>query len=175
MFVYSVKSSKLKGVALVVVIALAIGALVYLAGGDKPATSEGGISLKAGTAEERIAFLSQFGWEIDEEPLEVMEVIIPAEFDETYTAYNEMQKEHSLDLEPYRGKRCKRWTFAVSNYPGYESKAGLVQANLLVLDGVVIGGDVCSVELGGFMQGFDYPQEAATTAAQTTALSTTIQ
>jgi len=160
MFVYSVKSSKLKLIALVFVIVLAVGALLYLSRGETPAASDGGISLRAGNAEERGAFLSQFGWECKEDPLEVAEVIIPAEFDSAYEKYNAVQKEQNLDLELYRGKRCKRWTYEIENYPGYENRSGLIQANLLVYNGLVIGGDVCSVELGGFLQGFDFPAQA---------------
>lgn len=53
----------------------------------------------------------------------------------------------------YAAKRVKRWTYRVTNYPGYEDKS-CIQATLLVYDGQVIGGDVCSVELEGFMHGF---------------------
>ena len=34
-------------------------------------------------------------------------------------------------------------------------------ANLLVLDGRVIGGDICSVELNGFIHGFVNPNDTA--------------
>ena len=34
--------------------------------------------------EDRISFLSGFGWTVDSEPYEVMEVVIPSEFDEVY-------------------------------------------------------------------------------------------
>jgi hypothetical protein len=67
----------------------------------------------------------------------------------------------------------KRWTYELKNYPGYESKPGVVQANLLIDHGVVIGGDVCSLELGGFLHGFDFPEHLApvtTTAPAPTVL-----
>ena len=37
----------------------------------KPAVSDNAISLKASNASERAAFLSQFGWDIEEDPVEV--------------------------------------------------------------------------------------------------------
>lgn len=164
MFVYSVKSSKIKMVLLITVIVLAIGALFLLSRGDKSAANDGGISLKAGNAEERIAFLSQFGWEVKEDPVEVTEILIPAEFDQTYENYNKIQKGQDLDLSLYAGKRVKRWTYEIKNYPGYENKDGTVQANILVFNGLVIGGDISSLELNGFMQGFDFPnKDTATT------------
>ncbi len=97
------------------------------------------------------------------------EVIIPAEFDEAYEKYNEIQKKQNLDLSKYSGKRAKRWTYEVKNYPGYENKKGFIQANILIYDGMVIGGDICSVELNGFMRGFDFPEiEVSTKVTKTT-------
>ena len=49
----------------------------------------------------------------------------------------------------------------MKNYPGYENKDGVIRANILVYDGRVIGGDVCSVELDGFMHGFEKPTQSA--------------
>lgn len=103
-----------------------------------------------------MAFVSQYGWEVNEEPVEVQEVIIPQEFDDTYTAYNEIQKAQGFDLTVYAGLRAKRWTYTVENYTGYENK-DCIHVNILVYDGLVIGGDVCSVELDGFMHGFSKP------------------
>ncbi|NLB36790.1 MAG: DUF4830 domain-containing protein [Clostridiales bacterium] len=173
MFVYSVKSSRLKLIALIAFVVLAVAAMIFLARDDTPAASDGGISLKAGNSSERIAFLSQFGWEISEDPVEVAEVIIPAEFDDAYEKYNDIQKKQNLDLSKYCGKRAKRWTYEIKNYPGYENKKGFIQANMLIYDGMVIGGDICSVELNGFMNGFDFPEiEVPTTSADTSAPKT---
>jgi len=168
MFVYSVKSSKLKLIALVAVVIAAVVALLVVTQKNRPALG-GTIRLAAATAQERAAFLSQFGWEAGEDPLEVSEVIIPAEFDETYMKYNDIQKAQNMDLSAYAGKRVKRWTYEIRNYPGYEGKPGVVQANLLIDKGVVVAGDVCSLELGGFLHGFDFPRQVpAVTSPVTT-------
>ncbi|MGB4023807.1 MAG: DUF4830 domain-containing protein [Acutalibacteraceae bacterium] len=159
MFVYSVKSSKIKVVLLIALCTLATIAFLLASSMDNKAANKGGINLKAGNSEQRVAFLSQFGWEFDKDPTEVSEVIIPAEFDQTYEKYNKIQKEQGFDLEPYKGIRVKRWTYEIKNYPGYGSDSGCIRANILVYDGLVIGGDVCSVELDGFMHGFDKSQE----------------
>lgn len=162
MFVYSVKTSKAKMAALLVALAAAVIALVMIIGrGEKPAaTDDSAVNYRAESAAERTAFLSQFGWKISEDPVEVSEVIIPENFDDGYTEYAAMNKAQGLDLEPFKGVRAKRWTYTVLNYPGLEN-SGSVQANLLVYDGRVIGGDVCSLEQGGFIAGFDFPQNAA--------------
>lgn len=175
MFVYAVKSSRLKLIALILLVAAAVIATVYVSRNDTPAANDGAISLKAGNERERLAFFSQFGWKMDEEPVEVTEIIIPNEFDEVYEAYNDIQKKQNLDLSLYSGKRVKRWTYSVKNYPGYESKPNYIQANILVYEGMVIGGDICSVELNGFMHGFDFPeiQESTEAVTETTASTTT--
>lgn len=155
MFVYSIKSKHIKVAFLVLFVIITVISLAILSQ-DSKETGKSGMSIKAATHEERMAFLSQYGWELDEEPVEVQEVIIPSEFDDTYNAYNEIQKAQGFDLTVYAGMRVKRWTYKIKNYKGYEGK-DCIRTNILVYDGLVIGGDVCSVELDGFMHGFASP------------------
>lgn len=155
MFVLSVKSEKLRILTLIVLAVFAGVGISLLAKGESAVSDMNGIVLKASNAEERVAFLSQFGWEVSEDPLEVAEVMIPSEFDDTYILYNEMQTEQGFNLEKYKGVRAKRWTYEIRNYPGYPEDSGCIRANILVYEGNVIGGDVCSVELDGFMHGFE--------------------
>lgn len=164
MFVYSFRSTKLKWVLLAVLCA-AVALAVWRFGAHRPAAADGAVELHARNAEERLTFISQFGWEVEDDPVRVAEIRIPAEFDEVYEKYNAIQKAQDLDLSPYSGQRVKRWTYAVKNYPGYEGRADVIELNMLVLDGVVIGGDVCSTELHGFMQGFDFPAPQVSTTA----------
>ena len=109
-----------------------------------------------GTGEQRIAFLQGFGWQVQEEPEEIVEVLIPEDLDTVYAEYNEIQQLQGCDLEKYAGKSCKRYSYIVTNYPGQSES---VRANLLVADGKIIGGDVCSLEVDGFMHGFRKPEE----------------
>lgn len=111
----------------------------------------GEYSLQAATNEERIKFLSQFGWEVEEEPCEISNVTIPQMFNKTYSRYNEIQMEQGLNLLNYTGCECKRVSYRITNYPDPEQQ---VNANLLIYNGCVIGGDVSSVRLDGFMHGF---------------------
>ena len=110
-------------------------------------------NVNAHNESERIAFLSQFGWQVNEEPTEIREVIIPEQFNEVYNNYNEIQIKQGFDLSKYKGCTVKRWTYTVVNYPNYENSQ-VVLANLLIYDGRVIGGDICSTELDGFMHTF---------------------
>lgn len=164
MFVYSVKTSKAKILAVIVALVFSVAAVFFVMNKkQEPAANDSAISYKAENAAERAAFLSQFGWKISEDPAEISEVIIPADFDAGYLEYAEMNKAQGLDLEPYKGMRAKRWTYDILNYPGLENQSG-VQANLLIFEGRVIGGDICSLDLGGFMHGFDFPSVPQTTA-----------
>ncbi len=156
MFVYSVQSKHIKALALGVFVVFTIVSLMVLSRESKTTSNDGSLNLKASTHEERMNFVSQFGWEIEEEPVEIKEIAIPTEFDDTYNAYNQIQKEQGFDLTEYAGKRAKRWTYVVKNYEGYENKE-CIYINILVHDEIVIGGDVCSVELDGFMHGFSKP------------------
>lgn len=105
----------------------------------------------AKTGEQRLKFLASFGWEAQPEEAEILEVLIPKEFDDVMENYNAIQKSQGCDLKKYAGKRCKRYSYAVTNYPGQSEN---VRANILTYKDKVIGGDICSLELDGFMFGF---------------------
>ena len=61
-----------------VLAAVLIALTVIFSGDNNPVTGNNDITAKASDSAERIAFLSQFGWKINEEPVEVTEVIIPS-------------------------------------------------------------------------------------------------
>ncbi len=71
---------------------------------------------------------------------------IPNEFDLVYNNYNAIQKEAGYDLLPYRGKECIMYTYEIYNHP-----FGKCNANIIVYKGKIIGGDISSVNLDGFM------------------------
>ena len=104
------------------------------------------------TNEDRIEFLSQFGWEVKSEPVESVEVVIPSEFDKIFTGYNEIQKRQGLDLSDYKKKKVMRYTYEVTNYKGSDD---VVYANVIVYRNRVIGGDICSADVTGFIHGFE--------------------
>lgn len=165
MFVISLKSDRLKKLfALFVAIAVTlIGGVIYVSTQEVvPVSSIGGINMRAANAEEREEFLLQFGWQINPDPIEVKEIVIPEDFDDVYTRYNEIQKQQGLDLEIFKGVRVKHWSYEVLNYPDYEASSGAIRANLLIYDGIVIGGDISNIMLDGFMHTFFIPSEEST-------------
>ncbi len=101
----------------------------------------------------RIAFLSRFGWQVEEEPTEILEIVIPAEFDNVYEQYNQLQQQQGYDLTRWRGKTARRYTYRILNYPNAEDE---VFVNLIICQGQIIAGDVSSIALNGFMHGLIY-------------------
>lgn len=153
MVVVTVKAKRKKVIlciaSVVVVFALLFG--IRAATGAVRKEEAGGIQTAASTNAERVAFLAQFGWEVNAEASSVKEVTIPATFSSTYTEYNKIQLDQGMDLTAYAGCTCKIWTYEVENYP---DQTGTVYATLIVYDGQVIGGDIASSALDGFMHGF---------------------
>lgn len=154
MFFLSLKSKHLRNAFAVFVALLltVIGGVVYVSiDGSMPVSKTGSHSMKAETPEERLEFFRQFGYEAKENPVSVKEVVIPKEFDEVYSKYNELQKSQGLDLTDYKGVRVKSWSYEIVNYPGYEN-SDTIRGNLLTYNGVVIACDISNIELGGFTE-----------------------
>lgn len=116
----------------------------------------------AGTNAARVSFLTGLGWQVDEEAVEVREVVIPLEFDQVYQNYNLIQLDQGFDLTQYAGRRMTRYTYEILNYPTGEEN---IRANLLVYKDRLVGGDVCSLRLDGFMHGLRMPDNASAPAA----------
>jgi len=169
MFIFTTKLTKGKALALVgglfiliCIIILLVSAIRSAVSGPSAASGLFGSSNETETAktsykniktnDDRIAFLVSFGWEVSAEPVEIEEVVIPKEFDSVYAEYNEIQKYQSLDLMNYKGKKVKRYTYEILNYPTGEKG---VHANILIYDDRIIGGDICSSSFEGFMHGFE--------------------
>ena len=81
--------------------------------------------------------------DVSEKPYEVVEFTIPMEFNNVWNNYNNLLRENGYDLTPFRGKRCKRYTYLI---PSENARA-----NIIVCDGEIIGGDISSITLDGIM------------------------
>lgn len=158
MFIYSVRAGTLKFVCVICVALVAMITLIAFVPGannavvDTGATTQSVKYEKVKDAAAVAAFLAQFGWQVKAEPVEVKEVVIPSEFDRIFTNYNEIQKQQGLDLSRYKRKTATRYTMEITNYGDYEGK---VYANVIVYHNRVIGGDIFSADVSGFMHGFE--------------------
>ena len=85
----------------------------------------------------------QMGYDVEEKPCEIVEFTIPEKFTPVYEKYNSMQKESGYNLENYRGRKCKRYTYLIPTEN--------IRANILVCDGKIIGGDISGITLDGIM------------------------
>lgn len=183
MFICTLKASNIKFFAVIVsAVALLITLVAVTQGSaapealspaDSPSTQvsaapESKISFdKIRTNDDRVEFLKQFGWEVAPEALEEVTLKLPGEFDRIMTEYNELQKSQGLDLSKYKGQEVVRYTYEVKNYPDYD---GEVHANIIVCKNRVVGGDICSADLDGFITSLYRPgmSEAAPKQDETT-------
>lgn len=148
MFV-SLKANKKRIIAFLVLAAAVVAACLFLRwqGEGEQALPQ---PVSGETNEERVAFLTGFGWQVETEPSETREVMIPAEFNDVYQNYNAMQQAQGFDLAPYSGEVCTQYKYHVTNYPGETE----VYATLLVYGKLIIGGDLACGKVDGFMHGF---------------------
>ena len=154
MFIFSTKLTKTK----ILTVALASACLVLLLLISLPtgvnASKE---AVKGETNEERITYLQTFGWQVSEDPVEVVSITIPTEFDATYSEYNALQQSQGFDLSGYKGDAGTRYTYTISNYPNETSAQ--VLANIIVIDDQIVAADVSSVSAGGFMHTLQMPEK----------------
>ena len=123
------------------------------------------------TEPRRQAFLHEMGWDIPERFEQVKTIIVPEEWDEVYRSYNKLQKQQGFDLKAYKGMQVQVYTYRVLNYPGHEGEEG-IECHLMISDGTLIGGDVCSTALDGFMQGLRCSDRTDDTSKDKAAQST---
>ena len=102
------------------------------------------------SAGERVAFLEECGWTVDPLSEQEQQIQIPVTFSPVYESYNELQRQQGYDFTPYAGQDCTLYTYTVTNYP---DASQTVVADLYILRDRIIGGDVHSTNLNGFMVG----------------------
>lgn len=153
MFIFSTKLTKTKILTVALVSAcLVLLLLISMPSGIRASKD----TVKGETNEERIEYLQTFGWEVSADPVEVVSITIPEEFDKTYNEYNALQISQGFDLSSYKGDSGTRYTYTISNYP--EKTSAQVLANIIVIDDHIVAADVSSVSSGGFMHSLQKPE-----------------
>lgn len=97
----------------------------------------------------RISYINLQGWDIEETPYSVQEIVIPDKFNDVYKDYNAVMQKQGWDLSDYRNKTVKEYTYLVKNYAGGEKD---VYARIILQDNRIIGGDIFKMEPGGFIK-----------------------
>ena len=154
MMIVTTKFSRKKAVLTVIGVGIVMAALILLAGrgGEEEAEQAPQLTDNA----QRVAYLQSLGWEVEPEPVETLQFLLPQELAEPYLSYNKLQKEQGFDLSRCCGKQVSRFTYTVTNYPG---RTEGVQANLYVCEDLPAAGDICCPGEGGFQSTLAFPAE----------------
>ena len=153
MLIWTTRFTRKKAVLAVVALGLVFAAAVLLAGkatDDKSSAAEPLL-----TNEDRVAYLQSLGWEVEAEPVETLQFLLPEALEEPYLTYNQLQLEQGFDLSACCGKQVSRFTYHVTNYPDHPNG---VQLNLYVCENLPVAGDICSPGAGGFQAGLRFPE-----------------
>ena len=137
-------------------------ALIFTLGGRAVTASAEVKNIR--TNDDRLAYLGGLGWQVSPQPIATEELLIPQEFDDSYADYLKLQADQGFDLTQYRGKRVKRYTYQITNYPTQDEP---VQIALLIYKNRVVGGQIQSAS-GSFLHGLSLPAPADSEPSATT-------
>ena len=154
MLIWTARISRKTKAAMAVVLAGAALAAVILLAGPSGGSAE---QPRLATNGDRVAYLESLGWQVEPEPVETLQFLLPQTLEEPYLTYNELQDAQGFDLSACCGKQVARYTYAVTNYPG---RAEGVQANLYVCEGQPVAGDILCAGADGFQDTLVYPETA---------------
>lgn len=113
-------------------------------------TGEQAAGIDGSTNAVRIEYIESFGWKTGAVPDAIEEIRIPARFDEAYEQYNALQKEQGFDLRKYAAYPATKYTYRLTNYEGGDPVVP-INANLIVVEGKIVGADISSAEANGFV------------------------
>ena len=154
MYIFTITLTKAKISALTAVLLLFVMVCVYIIPTflDFKTTSLNDKFLIKNTEKGRHDFISSLGYTADDKPYLEENFNIPQKFSETFESYNELQKSQGLDLEAFKGKTAKKFTYRITNF---KDKTMTVYINLFIFDGRVIAGDINCPDLkNGFIKNF---------------------
>lgn len=143
----TIKFNRKTAVSIIVAIAAILIALILIF--SQKDSTEVFSSGKVTELSDRCQFLSNLGWIVDESSETEQQILIPREFNEVYSEYNDLQLQQGFDLSKYAGQELTMYTYMVTNYETQDA----VLATIYILKGTVVGGDIHSTTLNGFMHG----------------------
>ena len=132
-----------KAVSIVIIAALILFTIVGLSAPPSSAFPH----TKIRTSEDVISFLSELGWDTSLTGITMKDTTLPEQLDETFINYNTIQLKQNCDLTAYLGKPVTIYTAEITNY----NTSDTVYATIIVHKGTVIGGDIHSASMDGFM------------------------
>ena len=153
MLIWTARLSKKRAVLVVIALGLVMAALICLFA--RRQAPEPAAAPQLLTNADRVTYLCSFGWEVEPEPLETLQFLLPETLEEPYLTYNDLQKNQGFDLSACCGKQVTRYTYTVTNYPG---RAQGVQANLYICEERPVAGDIFCAGADGFQEGLAFPK-----------------
>lgn len=161
MFVCTVKASSIKFFTAILFSAAVLVGIVTLLPVIDPSgeVAVAAVDYKGiDTVEEQLSFLRELGHEPEPNPVYAGEVVIPEVFDSVYETYNQLQKAQGLNLEKYKGKTVRRYTYALTpaSADDEQTDEGIGEVRyvtLLIYKNRVIGGDITTTGPDGKVEG----------------------
>lgn len=149
MFTKCLKLTKKSAVALILAVGVILAGAVILCSTPRNLFTTSDM-LDVSQAAGREKYLASYGWIIDPLTEDVCTVVLPKEFEGSLADYARMQTDQGYDFASYAGLGCKQYTYVVTNYEG---TTDTVYATLYVKGTRVIGGDIHTADITGFMHG----------------------
>ena len=159
---------KVKTAIMLIILIIAAGVVWIFMRADKENDLDEALTMNSNA--ERVVFLNKAGWIVAPDPIEQEKITIPSEFNEAYTAYNEIQLQQGFDLTKSAGEEAEIFTYSVLNYPDYPEN---ITANLIFVNDRLVGADITQTVENGFtlplLQGniIDLTGKFAGTSAET--------
>ena len=155
MFIWTARFSKKKAVLSVIAMGFVMAALILLVGRTTEPAPD---TLPQLTNHfQRISYLQTLGWEVESEPVETLQFLMPSPLEEPYLTYNTLQVQQGFDLSSCCGKQVSRFTYTITNYP--DRPTG-VQANLYICEDLPVAGDIFCPGAEGFQSAL-IPEKAS--------------
>lgn len=155
MFILTAKLTKPRAIAAILLLGALLCALIFAAANLHRSGSEVPAPENVVTNEDRVAYLAAWGWEVETNAVETLDLLLPEALEGAYADYNALQAENGMDLSPCCGRQVKRYTYTVLNYP---EKGTDAQANLYLCENTVIAGDITVPGADGFVASLVYPR-----------------
>ena len=106
------------------------------------------VNKNAKTNANRLQFIKDLGYTVVSNQPITKTVNIPETFYGEYENYNDLQKSASYDLALYKGCEVTIYTYYINAPQNYDGEWAV---NLIVYNDRIIGGDISSTTLGGFI------------------------
>lgn len=106
------------------------------------------INTNAKTNADRLQYINVLGYKVVSNEPTTKILNIPETFYGVYSDYNALQKAANYDLSLYKGCEVTIYTYYIDAPLNYDGECVI---NLIVYNDRIIGGDISSTTLGGFM------------------------